>query len=107
MKNFQFASVLLIGTFVGAIIPTTLLLPMAYAAEHDHAQHQSHASKTYTCPMHPEVISDSEGRCPICNMFLVAKDEQQESNTGEAMHPMANMHNVMSEQKNLTDTLNR
>ncbi len=25
----------------------------------------------YTCPMHPEVVSDSAGRCPKCNMFLV------------------------------------
>lgn len=25
----------------------------------------------YTCPMHPEVISDKPGKCPICGMFLV------------------------------------
>jgi Cu(I)/Ag(I) efflux system membrane fusion protein len=25
----------------------------------------------YTCPMHPQVISDQPGRCPICGMFLV------------------------------------
>ncbi|MCB9473132.1 MAG: efflux RND transporter periplasmic adaptor subunit [Candidatus Delongbacteria bacterium] len=25
----------------------------------------------YTCPMHPEVHSDIEGRCPECHMFLV------------------------------------
>ncbi|MCA9784563.1 MAG: efflux RND transporter periplasmic adaptor subunit, partial [Candidatus Cloacimonetes bacterium] len=25
----------------------------------------------YTCPMHPEVHSDTKGRCPKCNMFLV------------------------------------
>ncbi len=25
----------------------------------------------YTCPMHPEIVSDSAGRCPICNMKLV------------------------------------
>jgi len=24
----------------------------------------------YTCPMHPEVISDEPGRCPECGMFL-------------------------------------
>ena len=106
MKNFQFASVLLLGAFIGAILPTTLLWPMAYAAEHDHAQHQSQASKTYTCPMHPEVISDKEGRCPICNMFLVVKDEQQESTTKDTMHPMVNMQSAIPVEKNLADTFN-
>lgn len=26
--------------------------------------------KTYICPMHPEVMSDEEGKCPICGMKL-------------------------------------
>jgi Cu(I)/Ag(I) efflux system membrane fusion protein len=33
--------------------------------------HQSHA--VFTCPMHPEVISDKPGICPECKMDLVAK----------------------------------
>jgi Cu(I)/Ag(I) efflux system membrane fusion protein len=28
----------------------------------------------YTCPMHPEVISDTPGNCPICEMKLVKKE---------------------------------
>jgi Cu(I)/Ag(I) efflux system membrane fusion protein len=27
----------------------------------------------YTCPMHPQVISDNPGQCPICGMDLVLK----------------------------------
>jgi hypothetical protein len=30
---------------------------------------------TYTCPMHPEVVSDKPGRCPKCGMNLVPKTE--------------------------------
>ena len=27
----------------------------------------------YTCPMHPEVVSDKPGRCPKCGMDLAAR----------------------------------
>ena len=31
------------------------------------------AKVQYTCPMHPEVISDKPGNCPKCGMALVEK----------------------------------
>lgn len=39
--------------------------------EHDHA-HETSATAKYTCPMHPQVIKDSPGTCPVCGMDLVA-----------------------------------
>ena len=36
-------------------------------AEHDHDE----ATK-YTCPMHPQIVQDTPGQCPICGMDLVA-----------------------------------
>ena len=32
------------------------------------------ARTVYTCPMHPEVLSDKPGRCPKCGMALVRKE---------------------------------
>ncbi|MFI0490359.1 heavy metal-binding domain-containing protein [Flavobacterium sp.] len=33
----------------------------------------------YTCSMHPEVVSDKEGKCPKCGMILVKKSLQKET----------------------------
>ncbi len=39
-----------------------------------HAGTTTPAAKiTYTCTMHPEVISDKPGKCPKCGMELVEK----------------------------------
>ena len=55
--------------------------PARYAkpAESKHAGHAHHAPKPaaapagaqYTCPMHPEILKDAPGDCPICGMALV------------------------------------
>lgn len=40
--------------------------------EHDHA---ARGPVQYTCPMHPFIIKDKPGSCPICGMTLVKKIE--------------------------------
>lgn len=39
---------------------------------------KTHSDKKYHCPMHPAVVSDRPGTCPICNMDLVPirKDDE-------------------------------
>jgi C4-type Zn-finger protein len=39
---------------------------------------------SYTCPMHPEINSDKQGKCPVCGMDLVLKATPQYSCP---MHP--------------------
>jgi hypothetical protein len=37
---------------------------------------QSAVKQLYTCPMHPEVISDHSGKCPKCGMNLVPVNDE-------------------------------
>jgi len=61
--------------------PSRMLEHTAFAAEtapepsaHEHHHAPAPAATTYTCPMHPEVVSDHPGRCPKCGMALVPKE---------------------------------
>jgi Cu(I)/Ag(I) efflux system membrane fusion protein len=41
------------------------------APAHDHAAPAAETKTRYTCPMHPTIVSDHPGDCPICGMALV------------------------------------
>lgn len=38
---------------------------------HQHEEKQGQGAIKYTCPMHPQVVEDQPGTCPICGMDLV------------------------------------
>ncbi len=40
--------------------------------EHDHSADSEHKT-IHTCPMHPQIVQDDPGTCPICGMDLVPK----------------------------------
>ena len=72
------------------------------AQAHEHASSQSSGAvgeygkiQQYTCPMHPEVITDHPGNCPKCGMELVPKKEKTKtkpkSHAGES-HDMHEPH---------------
>ncbi|MEI2823747.1 MAG: efflux RND transporter periplasmic adaptor subunit [Chitinophagaceae bacterium] len=42
----------------------------------------------YTCPMHPEIIRDKPGNCPICGMHLVKKETGGEKIIGVSLESM-------------------
>ena len=47
-------------------------------SDNGHEAHQQKAKEIYYCPMHPNVVSDKPGVCPICNMDLVKKSSSEE-----------------------------
>jgi Cu+-exporting ATPase len=44
--------------------------PARYLASKPVALEQGPAGTQYTCPMHPEIVRDAPGNCPICGMAL-------------------------------------
>jgi putative DNA topoisomerase len=50
-------------------------------------------SVVYTCPMHPDVVSNKPGKCPKCGMDLVEKksSEPSEHEMNRMMCPMHGM----------------
>ena len=57
---------------------------LAEASDDSVLEHaKKHLDPKYVCPMHPQIIKDEEGSCPICGMDLVPK--MIDPNTGK--HP--------------------
>ncbi|MBP9925577.1 MAG: efflux RND transporter periplasmic adaptor subunit [Cyclobacteriaceae bacterium] len=66
------------------IILFSFLYACAVKSDQDIAHHHN-ASAQYTCPMHPTVIRDMPGQCPVCGMDLVLKAEPSSTNSMELM----------------------
>src|SRR6476620_355212 len=77
---------------ISAIIASTLVLSVTHTviAQHSHGEHPPSAGtapsgagseqeekQKYTCPMHPEVITNHPGNCPKCGMKLVPIKEKK------------------------------
>jgi Heavy metal binding domain len=60
--------------------------------DHDHEQEHEKTQK-YTCPMHPEVITDRPGNCPKCGMKLMPVAEEKRS-TPNAQRPTSNSNHM-------------
>ena len=65
--------------FIRPVLAEATQSPSASSSQGDQT-HKATTSGTdakfvtkYTCPMHPQIIEDHPGTCPICGMDLVAK----------------------------------
>ena len=70
MKNIVFILVALLMLGVGVT-----LLP--FGCSRNDSENSSGKNTKYHCPMHPTVVSDKPGDCPVCGMRLVSMEEQK------------------------------
>ena len=50
-----------------------------FAIKSDNHSEMEHQNEIYTCSMHPQIIRDKPGNCPICGMTLVKKITENNS----------------------------
>jgi hypothetical protein len=68
MSIVRWVLVLLTGLVATASI-------VGFAGAHVGAHRHASSEPLYQCPMHPSVVQDHPGECPICSMTLVLKPE--------------------------------
>ncbi len=89
MKRFSMILFFLIGAGVGAFLfgnPFDIpFLPGGGEKEEKAAQapstHTEKERELWTCPMHPHVLEEEPGDCPICMMKLVQVSQEKEDGT--------------------------
>ncbi len=72
MKLPRLTRVFLVAALAGALLPA-----VAFLAGCMHKGADTAAATKYQCPMHPQIIRDKPGECPICGMKLVPIDQNR------------------------------
>jgi hypothetical protein len=52
------------------------------------ATHTHSEATKYTCPMHPQIVRDQPGKCPICGMDLVPMSSSNELHLDSSLLPL-------------------
>jgi Cu(I)/Ag(I) efflux system membrane fusion protein len=69
MKKMNWIMIAVLALGAGVVIITGC---KSSSEHHDSMGNMEHTMQ-YTCPMHPEVVQNSPGKCPKCGMALVEK----------------------------------
>ena len=69
-----------------AILLSTMLLIACSDKKKQQTTVQAKSDAKYTCPMHPQIMEDHPGSCPICGMTLVRKSGQASEGSGISLN---------------------
>jgi Cu(I)/Ag(I) efflux system membrane fusion protein len=76
-KRMKAISIILIGFML-----STILLTACSDKKKEQTTVQAKSDVKYTCPMHPQILEDHPGSCPICGMALVKRSGQASEGSG-------------------------
>jgi len=71
-KYLKYSLIILVISIVGFAI-------YFYKTKSENHSETLHETEVYTCPMHPEIIRNKPGNCPICGMNLVKKGVENQA----------------------------
>lgn len=88
----------------GFLILILCVVALPIFSQNDTTKAQVIDSVVYTCPMHPDVLSNKPGKCPKCGMDLVQKNSSKPSEHKMnimmcPMHGMVDMDHKHDERK--------
>ncbi|MBK0382525.1 efflux RND transporter periplasmic adaptor subunit [Pedobacter sp. SD-b] len=75
MKKLKYLSLFLLLFCFGVLF-------ISCSSKGDKKTEKALVEAKYTCPMHPQIVEDHPGSCPICNMDLVKITQQKSNNNG-------------------------
>ena len=97
--------ILALGLAAG--IGGTLILRPGARDEHQHAADSATSPKKqmYQCPMHPQIIQDHAGTCPICGMDLVPMEGSAPKEKGKLVFYRSPMNPSLTSQVPMKDEM--
>ncbi|MHB8205968.1 HlyD family efflux transporter periplasmic adaptor subunit [Mucilaginibacter sp.] len=103
-----------ISIVLTSILLSAMLVTACSDKKKQQASVQTKSGAIYTCPMHPQILEDHPGSCPICGMTLVKKSGQASEGSGISLNTVLQPVNssvisgvkaIMPEQKEVATTI--
>jgi membrane fusion protein, copper/silver efflux system len=103
-----------ISIILSGILLSMLLLTACSDKKKQQATVQVKSDPKYTCPMHPQILEDHPGSCPICGMTLVKKSGQASEGAGISLNTVlqpvnssviSTINAIAPEQKEVSTTI--
>lgn len=78
--NFKSKPAKLVALFVVIVLVAGAVT--VFVRQRNNSNHAVHSGQLYTCGMHPQVIQNKPGNCPICGMKLTPIRQQPDAKAG-------------------------